>query len=52
MMAGDCYISGSRPAPWFTDLNFNPGITRDVADKTIGICRRVATETHGNEIMQ
>jgi hypothetical protein len=52
MMADDCYISGSRPSPWFADLNFNPGITGNIADNTVGICRRVATETHGHEIMQ
>ncbi len=51
MMADDCYISGSRPSPWFADLNFNPGITGDIADNTVGICRRVATETHGHQIM-
>jgi hypothetical protein len=51
-MADDCYISGSRPSPWLADLNFNPGLTGDIADNTVGICRRVATETHGHEIMQ
>jgi hypothetical protein len=50
MMGDDCYISGSRPSPWFADLNFNPGTTGDIADNTVGICRRVATETHGHEI--
>ena len=52
MMADDCYISGSRPSPWFADLNFSNGITGDIADDTVGICRRVAAETHGHEIMQ
>jgi hypothetical protein len=51
MMADDCYIGGSRPSPWFADLNFNPGITGDIANDTVGICRRVATETHGHQIM-
>jgi len=52
MMADDCYVSGSRPSPWFADLNFNPGIIGNIADNTVGICRRVATETHGHEITQ
>lgn len=51
-MADDCYLSGSRPSPSFADLNFNPGITGDIADNTVGICRRAATKTHGDEIMQ
>jgi hypothetical protein len=49
--ADDCYISGSRPSPWFADLNFSPGITGYIADNTVGICRRVAAETHGHETM-
>ncbi len=47
MVADDCYLSGSRPSPWFADLNFSPGITGDIAGNTVGICRRVAIETHG-----
>jgi hypothetical protein len=38
--------------PWFADLNVNTGITGYIADKTVGICRPVATETDGHEIMQ
>jgi hypothetical protein len=51
MIADDCYLSGRRPSPWFADLNFNPGITGYIADDTVGICRRVATEIHGHEVM-
>lgn len=51
MMADDCYISGRRPSPWFADLNFSPGITGDIADNTVGTCRRVVAETHGHQIM-
>lgn len=49
MLADDCYISATRPSPWFADMTFNPGVTGDIADNTTGICRRVATETHGQQ---
>jgi hypothetical protein len=52
MIGDDCYISGSRPSPWFADLNFQPGITGYIADNTVGICHHVATETHGHEMMR
>ena len=52
VMGDDCYISGGRPSPWFADLNFNPGITGDIADNTVGICRHVATETNGHRMMR